>query len=182
MKVALTVWGERISPLYDAAQRILIAQIDSNGICGMEYEPFSHELPIERAVRLCNLDVEVLICGAISEISANMLNAYGVKLIPFIAGKVDEILSAYVSGRLTEPGFKMPGCRIRCRRKKTVTTGKEAVMPPGKGKGRGGGRGCSGKGQKGQGGGRGQGQSRGGGACQKGTGNAGGGGRSKGRQ
>ncbi len=182
MKVALTVWGERISPLYDAAQKILVAKIDDNGICGMQYEPFHHELPIERAVRLCDLQVGILICGAISEISANMLNAYGIELIPFIAGKVDKILNAYVSGRLTEPGFKMPGCRMRKRGNKNIITEKEAVMPPGKGKGKGGGGGCPSKGrQKGQGGGRGQGQGRGG-ACRKGggRGNAGGGGQNKG--
>jgi len=40
-----------------------------------------------------------------------MIVASGIDIIPFLRGRVDDVLNAYFSGRLLEPGFMLPGCR-----------------------------------------------------------------------
>jgi predicted Fe-Mo cluster-binding NifX family protein len=43
---------------------------------------------------LAEMDVAVLICGVISEMPANILEANGIKLISFVTGDYDEVIDA----------------------------------------------------------------------------------------
>ncbi|MEJ2657878.1 MAG: NifB/NifX family molybdenum-iron cluster-binding protein [Desulfobacterales bacterium] len=110
MKMALTVWENRISPVFDAARMLLVVEIENTKIISRHYEPFHPELPTRLVVRLAQLNVAVLICGAISEMPANILEANGIKLIPFITGDAGEVIDAYVKEVPFMPAFLMPGC------------------------------------------------------------------------
>jgi predicted Fe-Mo cluster-binding NifX family protein len=110
MKMALTVWGNRISPVFDAAHMLLVVEIENTEIISRRYEPFYPELPARLAVRLEEMNVAVLICGAISEMPANILEANGIKLIPFITGDAGEVIDAYAKDVSIMPAFLMPGC------------------------------------------------------------------------
>jgi predicted Fe-Mo cluster-binding NifX family protein len=111
MKVAVTVWEDRISPVFDASRRLLIAEIDNAAIASRYLMVFDPERPSTLAKTLATLDVPVLICGAVSEVPAETISAGGITLIPFITGEVDRVLGAYASGRSLAPTFLMPGCR-----------------------------------------------------------------------
>ena len=74
-------------------------------------EPLHCDSPFSRAARLCDLEIEVLICGAVSSIFANMIENQRIKIIPFVAGTVGEVLDAYLRGRVCDSRFHMPGCR-----------------------------------------------------------------------
>ncbi len=113
MKVALTVWENRISPLFDATRMLLIADIGRRGITGSHLEPLDCDSPFSRAERLDELGVEVLICGGISEYFARLVEAHHIEIIPFAAGTVDEVLEAYVGGNIFNKKFRMPGCGIQ---------------------------------------------------------------------
>jgi predicted Fe-Mo cluster-binding NifX family protein len=110
MKMALTVWGNRISPVFDAAHMLLVVEIENTKIISRRYEPFYPELPTRLAARLAEMNIAVLICGAISEMPANILEANGIKLIPFITGDAHEVIDAYVKNVPFMPAFLMPGC------------------------------------------------------------------------
>jgi predicted Fe-Mo cluster-binding NifX family protein len=73
-------------------------------------ETLQEEFPTRRARQLAQLGVNVLICGAISRPLAALLAASGITLIPWTAGPVDEVLTAYLAGRLPDPRWLMPGC------------------------------------------------------------------------
>ena len=105
MKMALTVWGNRISPVFDAAHMLLVAEIENTQIISRRYEPFYPEFPSRLADMLTEMDVAVLICGAISEMPANILEANGIKLIPFITGDAREVIDAYVKDVPFMPAF-----------------------------------------------------------------------------
>ncbi|MGD2108039.1 MAG: NifB/NifX family molybdenum-iron cluster-binding protein [Phycisphaerae bacterium] len=115
MRVAVPVWGERVSPVFDVANRLLMADIEG------DQEIFRNELilderePGRRAQRVAELHVDVLICGAISEALETMLTSAGVEVVAQICGPTDEVLHAFVSGRLTGDVFLMPGCGNRRR-------------------------------------------------------------------
>jgi predicted Fe-Mo cluster-binding NifX family protein len=193
MKMALTVWENRISPVFDAAQMLLVVEVENNKIINRHYEPIYPEFPTRLAERLAEMNVVVLICGAISEMPANILEANGIRLVPFIAGDAGEIIDAYVKDVPFISTFLMPGCGHKRRHRHSgkgnkhgarFAHGREVThMPrgdgtgpqgqgPGTGRGQGG---CkSGKGSRksekniGQrpGGGKGRGQGRGKGAGQ----------------
>jgi predicted Fe-Mo cluster-binding NifX family protein len=73
------------------------------------------------------MKIAVLICGAISRQQEAAISAAGIKVHPFVRGPVQEIITAYESGRLHTAAFALPGCRGRrmgagrgpgrCRRK-----------------------------------------------------------------
>lgn len=117
MKIAVAVWKNRISPLLDSASMLLIAKIESGSIISRRYETFQSEVLSSRAIRIHTMGVKVIICGAVSHFLANMIEAYGIRIIPFVAGDVNHVLDAYLKGNLPTPKFQMPGCGIRRRRR-----------------------------------------------------------------
>jgi len=110
MKVAVTVWEERISPVFDASRRLLIAKIENRRITDRSYVIFDPEMPSNLTKILSELDVPVLICGAVSQVPATIMTNGGIKLIPFITGEVDRVLEVYALGNSLSPAFVMPGC------------------------------------------------------------------------
>jgi predicted Fe-Mo cluster-binding NifX family protein len=169
MKMALTVWGSRISPVFDAAHMLLVVEIENTKIINRWDVPFYPEFPSRLAEMLAEMDVEIFICGAISEMPANILEAKGIKLYPFISGDTGKVIEAYAKNVSIIPMFLMPGCnRKRYRHSVKVKKhgacfahGREVMhMPRGdgtgpKGQGPGTGRGQGGrkkgKGRKGSG-------------------------------
>jgi len=113
MRVALTAWENRISPLFDCAGMLLIVDIVDRKKTGRYFEPFHCESPFSRASKLSALEIEVLICGAVSNLFANIIETHGIRIIPFVAGTVDEVLDAYLTGGLCDSKFRMPGCKTR---------------------------------------------------------------------
>jgi predicted Fe-Mo cluster-binding NifX family protein len=116
MKTALTVWGDRISPVFDAAHTFLLAEIDNQRVISRNMEPFDPDHPSQTADRLVDLNVATLICGAISELPARLIETRGIEIISFIAGDAEEVLAAYARGKKIVPVFLMPGCKKKqCR-------------------------------------------------------------------
>lgn len=117
--IAVTVWGERVSPVFDSARTLLIAHIDGNILNGTSQVAFNPDRPLEFLHLLRAQQVVLIICGAVSEGPAAMIEAAGVKLIPFIAGDVQQVLGHYLQGRPFSGQFRMPGCgkNVCCRGK-----------------------------------------------------------------
>jgi predicted Fe-Mo cluster-binding NifX family protein len=112
MRIGLTVWGNRISPVFDASRTLMVAEIEGNRVVGKNYISMQPGFPHHQIGRLIEQQIETLICGAISEVPAHMADASGILLIPFITGNVEDVLNAYLSGRLgAAPMFRMPGFR-----------------------------------------------------------------------
>lgn len=109
MKVGITVWGKRISPVFDAARTLLIVEVEQNQLAGRQFLQLWPE-QIEDVVHLlCKTGVEVLICGAISQEPAKYIETSGIHLIPFIAGRAEQVLEWYAKGS-SITGYRMPGC------------------------------------------------------------------------
>ncbi|MEJ2057656.1 MAG: NifB/NifX family molybdenum-iron cluster-binding protein, partial [Desulfofustis sp.] len=109
MKVAMTVWGNRISPVFDSAQTILLADIDGGTVVDEQREFLSRMVATRLARMVVERGIDVLICGAISEHPAQIIQQSGIRLLSFVSGSADEFLSAYAAGRSIS-SFMMPGC------------------------------------------------------------------------
>src|SRR6056297_472849 len=110
MKVAIPISDGRISPLFDSARRLLLVTIENRREVWRSEQVVEQSERIARTRRVTELDADVLICGAISRELEAMLTSAAVEVIPLTCGMVEDVLQAFISGRLTEEAFVMPGC------------------------------------------------------------------------
>ena len=172
MILAIATWNGRVSPVFDVSRRLLVFDIEDGVATRKEAVDLRSDQPDIRASQLARMAVDTLICGAISRPLAGLVAAHGIQVIPFVAGDVDRVISAYLSGDLSGPNLAMPGCRGRRGRlgqrsrgaghKRGFSTQERSdnTMPQGDGTG------PDGKGPRKKDGGAGQGGGRGGGRGQ----------------
>ena len=119
MKVAIATHDGWVSPVFDVAGRLLLVEIEAGQELSRLEAALTAAGPLARARHVAEMGVDELICGAISRPLEQMLLSAGVRVIPQTCGPVDEVLSAFAAGQLTEQAFLMPGCcgqRRRMRR------------------------------------------------------------------
>jgi predicted Fe-Mo cluster-binding NifX family protein len=110
MKIAVPVWNDSVSNVFDFAGRLLLVELDNGKELSRSEVPLRVQSLPERAGGLKQLGVNVLLCGAISRALANMVTASGIEVLPYVTGRVEEVLQAYLTGQLINPRFTMPGC------------------------------------------------------------------------
>ena len=117
MRVAIAIWNDRISPVFDTSSRLVIIDVEQGAEHGHRiiFELGADSSPTQRARRLTELEVNILICGAISRILAELVSASGVVVIPWVSGPAEGVLRAYLTKRLSDARWRMPGCRGRWR-------------------------------------------------------------------
>ena len=116
VKIALPVWSGRISPVFDTAQQVIVVEAERDRTLRRTEESVGDQTPAGKVRRLAALGVGVLVCGGISRPVAALVETSGIQLVPWIAGEVEEVLTAFIQGRLQEDQFFMPGCGRRGRR------------------------------------------------------------------
>ena len=117
MKTAFPHWHNRIAPVFDTACQILIVESESGMIAGENRVTLPDDDPVGKVLRLVELEIGSLVCGALSRPVFQMATAYGIKVTPFIAGDLDEIVCSWVAGELKYEAYAMPGCRMRWGRR-----------------------------------------------------------------
>jgi len=75
------------------------------------------DLPVQKALRLAELGIGTLVCGAISRPLHDTVAAHGIRVIPFVAGDLREVIQAWLAGALDPDTFAMPGCSGTGRRR-----------------------------------------------------------------
>lgn len=111
MKLAVTVWGNRISPVFDAASTLLVAEITNKKISGHYYTAFNPESPTDLIHTLKKNHVTTLVCGAISKTPACLIMDQHIHLISFVTGNVRQFLDSYALNRTVAKIHRMPGFR-----------------------------------------------------------------------
>ena len=112
MKLAITVWNGRIAPLFDVAHHVLIVETEGfgNPILQLTTIEMHAELPRQKVETLVAMDVQAVVCGAISREYEEAVLQAGMELDAFVAGDVDDVLAAWRSGTMRQQGYSMPGC------------------------------------------------------------------------
>jgi predicted Fe-Mo cluster-binding NifX family protein len=123
MRAAIPIAEGRISPVFDAARHLLLVDIENGGEVWRTEQIVEEQELGPRARRVAEFGADVLICGAISRPLEAMLSSAGVEVIPQTCGPVEDVLKAFISGRLTEQAFVMPGC---CGRRRRSRAGRRA--------------------------------------------------------
>jgi predicted Fe-Mo cluster-binding NifX family protein len=115
MKVAVPIWNDRVSPVFDTSKRLLVVEFVGGEEIGREEYALADLFPPLRVRRLKDIGVELLICGAVSNPVALLIDAAGIELVPWVSGSVSEVIDAFNREKLTDSRYRMPGCRGRGR-------------------------------------------------------------------
>lgn len=110
MKTAFSVWNDRIAPVFDASRHFWVLDIEDNEIRSHAEAEILDPDPVRKLEKLVDMDVRSLVCGAISRGLLERAAAAGIETIAFIAGGREEVIAAYLAGRLPTPELTMPGC------------------------------------------------------------------------
>ena len=98
MRVAVPLFGSRVSPRFDCAQVFLIATPDEGGTWQRQELSAADWAPHERINRLVALGIDNLICGGIDWWSSESLLSAGILVFDSITGEADEALAAWRRG------------------------------------------------------------------------------------
>ena len=116
MKIAIPIYNDSISNVFDFAHRLLLVDIENGKEANRSEVALESQLLPQRTGQLKDLGIDVLICGAISRSLANMVITSGIHVLPYVTGSIDDVLQAYLTGQLAKPEFSMPGCWPGARR------------------------------------------------------------------
>ena len=110
MTVAIPIWQERVSPVLDAATRLLVVT-RRRGAEAQRREVILGPLDSEALARgMAELQVNIVLCAALSEDLHRALCRHGVQVRSHLCGEVEAVLRAFCCRRLAREEFRMPGC------------------------------------------------------------------------
>lgn len=109
LKLVIPIFRYRVLPVFDTCKSALLISVDKNQIT-KKREIFLDDLTLnERVEFLQRAGITIIICGGISDVFLNMFSHAGIKIISGIVGAVNEVIDAFIDGRLDDPVFHMPG-------------------------------------------------------------------------
>jgi predicted Fe-Mo cluster-binding NifX family protein len=115
VRVAIPYWRQRVSPVFDVAKHLLLVDVQNSAEVARSEKTIDEADFLSRVSYVADLGVELLICGAISRPLKLILQAKGIDVIAQVCGDTEEVLKAFLGGRLNDQSFLMPGCRIRVK-------------------------------------------------------------------
>lgn len=110
--IAFASWSNRIAPVFDVSRSIHIVETDASKIVGQIQVSLADDEPNLKVARLAEMGVATLVCDAIFRTLQAMMTAYGINVIPFVAGNLQEVIQAWQCGKLSgSTVYAMPGCQ-----------------------------------------------------------------------
>jgi len=108
-RIAIPIFRLRVSPVFDSSTRILFIDIEKDREVDRK-EIYLDELSLTERVRIFQKSgITTVICGGISDVMESMLSRVKIDLISNISGEIEQVLAAYLTKRLDNPRFLMPG-------------------------------------------------------------------------
>ena len=117
MKTAFSYWNRRIAPVFDTTRELLIVEEEAGQLLGREPQTLPDGPIFSKVLRLVALGAHTLVCGAISRSMQELITAYGIRVVPFVAGDLETVIRAWLDGNRMLETFAMPGCRSGGRRR-----------------------------------------------------------------
>ena len=114
-KIAIPVYGDRISNRLDCSENIMLITVENGVIKKRETIRLVPSNLSTRINMFLILEIDVLICNGITKFYSHKLNDSNIKVIPWISGEIEETLTRYLEGKLITKNFQN-----KKRRKKKV--------------------------------------------------------------
>ena len=103
VRISIATCQDRVCPRFDRADTLIVIDVRDGREETREVLDISAWAAHGRAPRIAQLGVDQLICGALSNFDEAGFDESPVRLIPRVAGPVDTVIEAIVSGTIS-PG------------------------------------------------------------------------------
>lgn len=100
MKIAIPLFGSRVSPRFEFSPEIWIVTVENGEVVGREKLPVSHLTLGQRMDQLALSGVHKVICGGIDGFCMNQLASRGIEVIGNVIGEAETAFDLYMKGRL----------------------------------------------------------------------------------
>ena len=100
MRLALPMFGEKISPRFDCAARLLIVEVQGGAIRGRREESIEQIHRQSRIGFLLERKVNVLLCGGIRRRDYFSFVNAGIDVYAGLTGEAEDVLEAFLNGRI----------------------------------------------------------------------------------
>ena len=109
MKIVISIWQNRVSPLFDSSHHLLFSHIKGGKVIKKDVLSVEGLSLFQRAELLQKLSVDILICGGITQPILDTIRNKNIKVIPFLCGDANDLLEALRKNRDVKTLFSMPG-------------------------------------------------------------------------
>lgn len=107
--IAIPKFQTRVSPVLDTCSHLLLIEVEKNSEIDRHQIYFDNISLDDRLNIIKNMNVDVIICCAVSEVMDKMLRAADIQLVCGIVGDINLVLKAYLCNKLDDTCFHMPG-------------------------------------------------------------------------
>lgn len=109
MKIAVSEYENNVATTFDFANEVIVFSCENDKVLKREHVLLNDQFIPLRGMKLKNLGIDTLICGAISNPSAFMLHHHGIEVISGITGNVETVLQEFLIGNINSPQYWLPG-------------------------------------------------------------------------
>ena len=118
VKIGLPTFNGEFAATFDFSHEISVFRCRGGEIISKEAYALVDQHPVSRSTLLRNNNVKTLICGAISNQAAVMIQHLGIKLISGISGSIEMVINDYLKGINIREKYILPGfCGMGCGRR-----------------------------------------------------------------
>ncbi|MGC9327140.1 MAG: NifB/NifX family molybdenum-iron cluster-binding protein, partial [Candidatus Hinthialibacter sp.] len=100
MRIAVPHWQGRVSPVFDVAGVLLLVNVDQGQETSRQNIVLENDSSLTRTNYMKELDIDAIICGAVSKPLELALVSEGIEVIALICGEVDQVINAFLTGQL----------------------------------------------------------------------------------
>ena len=118
MKIAIPYWNDRVSPVFDVAQNLMLVDVENKQEIRRTKTGLHDADAFNRTRHVLQFGADQVICGAISESLLVLLRSAGVGVYANVCGPVEEVLKAFLQGTLENSNFRLPGSDDRWGRQR----------------------------------------------------------------
>ena len=112
MKIAIPIFGNRISPRFDFSPEMWIIDVEGGEVVRQEKLPTANLNLPQRLEQITANGVDKVICGGIDGFCQSQLGSRGIDVVQDVIGDAESVFDLFMRGRL-RPGFC---CERRGRR------------------------------------------------------------------
>jgi predicted Fe-Mo cluster-binding NifX family protein len=108
MKIAIPIFGNRISPRFDFSPEMWIIEVDRGEVLRQEKLPTANLNLPQRLEQITSNGVDKVICGGIDGFCQNQLGSKGIDIVQDVIGDAEIVFDLFIRGRL-RPGLCCEG-------------------------------------------------------------------------
>jgi predicted Fe-Mo cluster-binding NifX family protein len=108
MKIAIPMFGNRISPRFDFSPEMWIIDVEGGKVVRQEKLPTAHLNLPQRLEQITSNGVDKVICGGIDGFCQNQLGGRGIDIVQDVMGDAEIVFDLFMKGGL-RPGLYCEG-------------------------------------------------------------------------